>query len=463
MKPAPTSAKRGGSLAALFGVAALAVACSVTNTFDEVRQSSAGGSGASGGAGAAGGVAGSGGTLGGTTAAGTGGTAGVDPAPAGLIMVAGVGDGEAGRESVIAALSPHSGREYARRSFGAGRSVRVAYDAATDVWYVFAQVGTVTEPFELHTLRFDRVARRFTELATLTVPAPKGVIAVLNQRLYYQSVVQEVSAPPTEGFTLVRVVTPEAPELVQPPQDTPLLSGTVFAMVSRPSAAPGGVVNVFIKDASCPAGVGGPACDVRVRRASIREAATTAQFAVESQVLGRVLQSGGSAAATRAGDDDVIVLPDPSWVDGLPDVWAGQAQRFHSTTFATLATYPFEVNGPAIRDAAWDACSGVVFATELAKDAAIFAIPTASGGTTFRLGVSTPPVAAVHFEPITRSVLQPKDDPTNYSIRAFALGGTSLEPVLTERLPGSALPWEPPPDLRPIQVAIEEPRSPACP
>ncbi len=445
------------------GAAALALGCSVTNAFDEVRPASSGlgGSGAGAAGGTTSGAAGVGGGVGGV--GGAAGVGGGEPAPPGLIMVAGVGDGEAGREAVIAALSPHTGSEYARRSFGAGRAVRVAYDIGTGVWYVFVQQGTVTQPFELHAWRFDRVRRDFEELGTVEVPAPKGAIAVLNRRLYYQSVAQEPGTPPTEGFTLVNTDAPEAPEVVLPAQHTPALGGTVFAMLGRPSAAPGGNINLFIKETSCPNGVGGPSCDVRVRRAFLGDSSTTAQFAAESQVLGSVLQSGGSAAATLAGDDDVVVLPDPSWVNDPTVTWGGVVQRFHPTTHVSLATHPFSVDGPAIRDAAWDPCLGVVFATELAQDPAIFVIPTASGGVTFRQEITTPPVAQVHFEPITRTVLQPKDDPTVYSLRAFELAGTAVAPTLIERFPSSALPWSPPTDLRPIQVALELPSGAVCP
>lgn len=448
--------------------AALTAACTITNPFGEVREGASVGGAGSGGTSAFGGMAAMGGAGGSPMDSGPDAAGGVGggeaPLPPGLVVVAGVGDGEAGRESVIAALDPRTGRELVRRRFGTQRSIRVVYDGATELWYVFEQQGTVTEAFTLHAWRFNRSSRDFEELGTLSVPAPKGAIVALNQRIYYQSVMQEQGSPPTEGFTLLKTEQPGAPEVLLPAQHAPTLGGTVFELVARPhEAAPGGDVHVYIKDTSCVGGPAGPLCDVRVRLASIGSSQSTAQFAATSQVLGQVLQSGGSAGATRAGEDDVIVLPDPDWLEGGLARWEGTATRFSPPGFTSQSSTLFGVDGPAIRDAAWDPCLGVVFATELAQDAALFAIPTAPSGVTFRLGFDSPPVAAVHFEPVTRTVIQPRDDAGSFSLRAFSVAGTEAAPTLEERLPSSALPWEPPADLRPVQVALEVPESVGCP
>src|SRR5690606_27429973 len=152
------------------------------------------------------------------------------------------------------------------------------------------------------------------------------------------------------------------------------------------------------------------------------------------------------------------------WEDtGSNTATTGIVERFQSASHSSVGTVPFSINGPTVRGGAWDPCSKIYFATELSKDTAIFAVPTVAGGTPFRQGVASAPVASIFFDQYTRTIFQPKDDVANFAFRAYSLGGSATQPTLEDRDANSSTPWDPPKDLRPTNVAIEEPVTQFCP
>ncbi|MGE3674554.1 MAG: hypothetical protein AB7K71_33095, partial [Polyangiaceae bacterium] len=131
--------------------------------------------------------------------------------------------------------------------------------------------------------------------------------------------------------------------------------------------------------------------------------------------------------------------------------------------FSASGSITFDVKGSFMRGAARDPCDKIFFATESLTDTAIFAVPTASGGTTFRQGITTPPVGAVYFDQYTRTIFQPRDSSSNFGLRAFLLEGDASSPSFSERDPSSATAWNPPSDLLPKQVEVETPVKSFCP
>lgn len=463
------------SLACVAALSACLVAgasgCSVINSFDELKEevSTAGAGGSNGGSAGQGGTSGggSGGTSGGSGGtAGTGGSV-IEP---GLVVVAGEGDLSAGgRGLVVVALDPRSGDEYTRQEFGANKNGFIAYDAVDDYWYVWTQENAVTDLFTFHVWSFDRVNGGFVEHGTTSVPAPAGVIAVLNKRVLYWSIYKEGASAPTQGFTLIRIDDPTAPAPTTPLQDIPSFASPLAAIPRANGTDAGGTVNMFIKSTTCaPDGTQEDGqdvnmCDVQRVLTSVSPTATKPGYAGSPITIGKVRQSGGSIGATKASDEDAVTFPDPAWESDTNMNKTAKVTRYNPTNFSAAGSVSFEVRGSFMRGAAWDPCSKIFFATESLSDTAIYTVPTQGSGTTYRQGITTPPVGAVFFDQYTRTVFQPRDSQTNFGLRAFLLGGTATAPTLTERDPSSSLPWNPPTDVIPKQVEVEAPASQFCP
>ncbi|MCB9586857.1 MAG: hypothetical protein H6718_15765 [Polyangiaceae bacterium] len=449
--------------------------CSVINSFDDLKQEATAGAG---GSGASGGTAGQGGSSGGGSGgagatAGTGGSAGaggslIEP---GLVVVAAEGTLTAGgRGLVVAALDPRTGEEFTRKEFGANKNGFVAYDREAGYWYVWTQEGGATDLYTFHVWTFNRSSGEFDEEGTASVPAPAGVIAVLNKRVLYWSVYKEGASAPTQGFTVINVDNPQSPAPTTPLQDIPTFASPLAAIPRANGSDAGGSLNLFIKSSTCaPDGVvdenGSDVnmCEVQRVRASLSASSPKPGYAGSPLVIGKVRQSGGSISAVEASNDDAVAFPDPLWVKGVSTNTAGKVTRFNATNFNVNGSVNFEVGGSFIRGAAWDPCNKIYFATESLEELAIFAIPTGTTtGTPFRQSIGSVPVGAVFFDQYTRTLILPRGDQANFELRAFLLGGDATSPTLTERDANSSPPWDPPADLRPLQMEVETPAKQFC-
>lgn len=275
------------ALTHLVFVTCFGAACSLVNSFDEVKLSpddggsggmrtggtggqsggmSEGGSGGSpseqGGDGGTDQV-GSGGTLSDAGAGGTAGSAGTateggsggapEPdVPKGLVVIGGTAL-DNGR-NVLVAMDPETGEELNREVISGAAVVGLAHDGANrDAWFVFTANDFPADPMtraDLQVRRFDDARRRWSTTVRVTaLPPPRpNTFVVLNERLAYLSyevdktmIVQSLTLLDTSDLESVRRLTIPLPnfdgELVGlvgargVPGDATALGGTLAVIV----------------------------------------------------------------------------------------------------------------------------------------------------------------------------------------------------------------------------------------
>ncbi len=487
-----------------FAVLAVIGGCSVINKFDDVKdQPSTGGSGGSSGSGGSAGVsgsAGSGGTAG--AAGGTGGTAGSAGASgtagasgssgssgtggsAGSAGAAGSDAGPPLKDGLIVMAAEETANAskfeldvidpWTGKLLGTPETTHVqavAYDSQLDHWYIFKQGTTAVDPATLSVRTYDRKTEKWTELGSAVVPAPtsQSMLAVLKDRILYQSTVKPTSGAPTQGLSIIDTSNLANIVLTSNPPQSALPDGSK-ALIARPntSGAGGNATLVTVPSASCAplvipdAGVGPNVCNVHVITVTVLAGSTTPSFeGAGGKDVGQIPATGSGVGvtgdATTGQSTDIVVLP-PVDYTAQP---TGFVKTINPTNHNIAGTFPFTVNGPRISDATYDPCNQVVITGELLKDQSVFIIPTTGGGTNKTVSSSTA-VQGLVFEPYSRSVLRLFDDAANPEITAYELTGTATAPNVTVRLPGSTLPWDPPTGLRPKILVVKRPAQPICP
>jgi hypothetical protein len=178
-------------------------ACSVVNSFDEVKQqpdgtagSAAGSSGSSSKAGESPTAGGAPGDNGGAPPVMQGGSAGegvIEPPMTGLVVLGGstVADGEVG-EGVLAVLDPTTGALLTSETIAGAAVVAMGYDGRTNLWYFFTSSSFPADPnskADLQVRSYDDATNEWTVISKVTAlppPQPNGLI-VMNDRLAYLS------------------------------------------------------------------------------------------------------------------------------------------------------------------------------------------------------------------------------------------------------------------------------------
>jgi hypothetical protein len=188
-----------GSLSVGIGFVA---ACSVVNSFDDVKQQpdetagSAGSSGSSSKAGESPAGGGAPNDTGGAPPVMQGGSAGegvVEPPMTGLVVLGGstVEDGEVG-DGVLAVLDPATGALLTSEAIAGAAVVAMGYDGRTNLWYVFtasAFPADANSKADLQVRSYDDATNEWTVISKVTAlppPQPNGLI-VMNDRLAYLS------------------------------------------------------------------------------------------------------------------------------------------------------------------------------------------------------------------------------------------------------------------------------------
>lgn len=404
---------------------------------------------------------------------GDGGPAGLDAEagplpPAGAVVISGYGKGlDGGASYVLSVLDPATGKELSREDMAA---VGVAYDGATDVWYIFETLNpgpaftagpypaSPGDPVMLHVRQLDTHTGAWNELKKLAVPtiAVANLVTTLTGRLAYvaypsldagsgnELVVLDTSTPantsadPTDPGVSVTPIAFLPTALIGTRSTlTGSVGGNVTLVQNTSTAVPGNLQFVIekINANSVTAGASGV----------VGPSPTTHSI----MGAGAYLAPGGSASdlfALPGADGGVNVLQyDPS--NGTPI--AGTGVAFAGTTSDRF--------GLAIAQ-----CAQTVFVSQVTATT-LFAIPLASGGMPKPFDV-THTVSNMLFEPFTNTAIASFNGGDGYELLALTLGGTSTVPTLTSRSPLAAVnPWAPPGDLRPTTIAVRQPIPFGCP
>lgn len=478
--------------------AAAAVGCSLTNSFDEVPEISAGVNGGSSGS-SAGGSAGSGATsaggsssgAAGTTTGGTageGGTAGQGGGGQGGTAGTGAAGGSAGAAGTggsggsaleglivvgdktnekLLALDPGTGELLQERD---NNVQGVAYDAKQDVWFVWEQGTSAITPAKLRALKFNAVTRDWEmALGEVDVPAVfSNFISVLNGRILYESVQQGMSGPEI-GYTLLDTSNPESIGVLGTSQTTIALDGLPRALLSRPNSGNtiGGTVNFLtLEGAPCdPDPDGGAATRQCVRlEAVFVQAGAMAPVTGTKRDIGEIaldLTSGVSVTAGSAPNSEAVAFPpDNCSGDPITCTTKGFVQQYTPTGFSPAGSaLEYDVNAPGLADMAVDTCREIGLILERDDDRSIHAVPL-NGDDPIRQNLAEAGGLLV-YEPYTQTVLRAFTGITGNGINAFRLSGTTDALAFGARSQGSMLPWNPP-EMVPSIVKVKTPNG-ACP
>jgi hypothetical protein len=264
------------------------------------------------------------------------------------------------------------------------------------------------------------------------------------------------------------------------PADIDPLSGVnhLSGMIGRPNtsaAVDGGTVTLVVQAAlgstACttdtpPAGTPANACPVQVLGATVDPTAKGPTLdspgGTGYPLVGYVSSTNNGAAGWaiekgNGGGSDVFILPP---LDFATDDTAHMLE-LSPFSHAVQNTYPFHMKGPHVSSAAFDPCSSIGFAGELATARSLYAIPTAAAGTASTTAISQT-VNLIVFEPFTRSVIRAFQDPTTPTIDAWTLEGDETTPTLKARPASGKNGWAPPADINPTLIVVKDPPTPPC-
>lgn len=434
---------RAGALAVAFGSA-----CTLVNTFDEVKPLTDGTYGPSG--------PGTGIVTDGAVSDGMSSPDGNNKTPAlGAIVVAGqleTTDGSLSTE-VLTVLDPATGREIGPREPMIVAGIR--YDGLRDLWYVFESKGAdfVPSPADeviLHVRALDLATGVWTERGAISVPPLQNYesIGVVRDRLVF------VAHPASDAGGGVRVVTIDTTDPSKPAiadQQTTDRAPLGIVATRSSNGRPGGVANlVRLNSGACVNGQ----CPIEIVRVLI---SNSAEPVINPPVeIGTTSRFAMPGYATFAGANrDVIVFPRTS--NAGPST-VSLFDPFNQQPVQQTAAASFVINDATLRRAAVSECTRTIFVVGTNGDFDLHAVPAfdIGGGTPTKISTGHSG-QSVYFEPTTRTVIAPFGQGTGFDYSAFRLGGTPETPVLTKRTAD----WSPPTDIRPLLLAVREP-VPVC-
>lgn len=435
-----TALRRTTRLAIASGV--LASACSLVNSFDDVKPSAEGTYQPGAPSGFDGGVATDGAAI----------DAATEP-PKGAIVVAGQVERDGSLESVLAVLDPASGREIAPREAMVVAAIR--YDGLRDAWYVFESKGQSFVPgpgdrVVLHTRTFDLATGTWTTVGSVDVPTLQSYdsIAVTRERLVYVAYENDAGAP-----ALVTLSTSDLGNVTR--VDTRPLDKVPRGLVgTRNRTGVGGTVTMIRTMAGNPDCPDGGTCPEAVR---VRVAAGAP--VIDAPLVIGPPQSAFAPPPVFASfpriDREAIIFSRSA--NGEPS----RAQLFEPVTQSFEGTAAeFSVNDSLLRRGAVDDCQHILFVVAGNTDLNVHAVPLPETGSGTPTKISTGHSGqSVYYEATSKTVLAPFGQGTNFDLSAFHLGGTTAEPTLTRR----DADWSPPRDIRPILLGIRTPLPITCP
>lgn len=432
------------AFAALIGGGA--VACSLINSFDDVKPAVAVASDA---------------TVDAPVEAGPSEAGDAGPS-VGVIVIGGVVEEDGGKQPVLTALSPATGAELpmARVKF---LVAAVHYDGLRDLWYVFDSSGathfpTPTDRVFLHVRRLDAMTGAWQEIQSIKVPTlvANTHVAVLRERLAY--IAYRADGQVGNDLVVIDTTDPSQPSLIGAP--TPLV-GEPIGVIGTPGGTTAGGSITLLYDASqgldagiCSPGPfdgGGQLCLesqlVKVASEGLPSVGPLGEVGthIGSPAFGTFLGNGspinyiGFSAAPPAG-----ILQGYAPVNGQPDG----------------TPIKFQIGDPYLRPIAFADCIGQALLIGTNTETAVTAVPVTTAMGVGDRAVMDHSGQSVHFEPFTSTVLAPFTQGEGFELTAFKLTGTAGAPKLTLR---QAPDWSPPAHLRPEIVGTRIPVPFTCP
>jgi hypothetical protein len=389
--------------------------------------------------------------------------------PVGAVVISGFGKGvDGGASYVLSVLDPTTGKELSREDIAA---VGIAYDGATDVWYIFETLDpgsaisagpyppSAGDPIVLHVRQLDTHTGAWTELKKLAVPtfAVASLVTPLTGRLAY---VAYAAIDAGSGDELVVLDTSTPANTSADPTDqgvsvTPIAFKPTALIGTRSTlngSVGGSVTLVQNTSTGVPGNLQFVTAKINANSVTLNPNAVVvgASPSTHSSMGASAYLAPGSSAtelfALPGADGGVNLLQyDPSNGMQIPD------------TDVAFAGATSDRLGLAVAQ-----CAQTVFVSQITATS-LFAIPLVTGGTPRSYEVMHT-VSDVVFEPFTSTAIAAFNGGNGDELLALTLGGTNSAPTLTSRSPLAAVnPWAPPSDLLPTTIAVRQPIPFACP
>lgn len=398
----------------------------------------------------------------------------------GAIVISGrVSDDAGNLQGVLTAIDPTTGNELPNAREMLNVPI-VMYDGLRDLWFVIETNGqslfpTPSDKAVLHIRTLDPVSGAWTTLGSLQVPPPVfGLASALTNRLVYIGFDSQVDAASGTSFVTLDTSDPTAPNIYA---STGLPIQPQGIIGTRSKSGNGGPVNM-LESVPCPddGGAGGDAGDDGGDAGSggigggycLEIQHVTVPTNPDPATLGFTVQLGpffgrpayGSYLGTPPGDapQDVIAWSLPGGNPGSPG--ATFINSYQPQNEAVLGSpISFQTSDGFFQPFAFAECLQQAILTATNEDLAVYAIPLSSATGSLARAPTTHSGQSVYFEPYTSTVLSPFTQGDGYVLDAFTLGGTAANPTLTQRQTG----WNPPADVRPEVLAIRKPLPLKCP
>jgi hypothetical protein len=399
----------------------------------------------------------------------------------GVIAISGrVADDAGNLQGVLTAIDPTDGHELPNAREMLNVPV-VLYDGPRDIWFVIETNGqslfpTPADKAVLSVRTLDPVAGTWTELGTLRVPPPVfGLAAVITNRLVYVGFDPLVDSSSGTSFVTLDTSDPTDPQIYA--ASTPLDIQPQGIIGTRSRTGNGGPVDM-LESVQCAdagtgdedagddggdagsGGIGGGYC-LNVQHVIVPTNPDPATLGYTNQLgafFGR--PAYGSYLGLPPGDSpqDVIAWSEPGSNPGSPG-----PTFIHTYTPANGTMSPsqisFQTSDGFFQPFAFAECLQQAILTATNEDLSVYAIPLGSAGGMSARAPTTHSGQSVYFEPFTSTVLSPFTQGDGYVLDAFTLAGTADKPSLIQRSTG----WNPPSDVRPEVLAIRRPLPLKCP
>lgn len=435
-------------LALLITPAALAQACSLVNSYDDVLTGvDSGGAPDTGGPGVDADSGAGDADAGSNADADADGPPIVADAQTGAVVVSARGDKDGGgSQYVLSVLDPATGKELSREVLPV---IAAFFDGQRDLWYILEAPGAALSPSGplvgpgeavfLRVRELDTHTGEWTELAKTKIPALISAeqVAILKERLAY------IAYPPDGGTSNMVVLNTTNPSGIS--ADASADASSVTALPFNPVGLigtrsttnnVGGLVTLI--QSTCDIVLG--TCSYNIQGVSVGAAVNFKTNKPLTTIPSTATIGWGSHIT---GGSDVFITPDGG-TSGLIQRYAPQTND--KTADPVIA---FNATSSRFRPITVSECRGVAFVSLLnASD--VFAIPLAANGTQANIATGHSNSSVV-YEPYTNTLFVPFSG----SFTPIGVSGSKLAPQLAPRAT-----FKPPADIKPHHVATRQPLDP---
>lgn len=376
-------------------------------------------------------------------------------AAAGAIVIGGQVETEGVTTSVLTVLDPATGREMGAREPMVVSAIR--YDGVRDIWYLLEsksddfQTGPLDQ-MVLHTRSLDLATGTWDELGSISVPplhSYNSVVVVRDRLLFVAHV------PGDAGEVQLVTINTADPAKLSIVSSQPLDRAPRGMVATRASGTGAGGVIGMIRT-----GAGATNCEAGQCTEIVRVRVALDAPAIDPPLALGPAGAGGAVPSYASFQDferQVVVLARTSNTAGTPST----AILFEPRNQEIDGTKSFVITDSLLRAGAVSECARQLFMVGGNADLNIHSIPILEdgGGTPTKLPTGHSG-QAVYFEPTSKSALTPFSQGSAFELGAYRLGGSPDAPTLTKR---TAVDWNPPSELRPILLGVREPFPIVCP